>query len=221
MSIGEILLRSRYQPLKRVLSYDVFNTGFNGWMTLMPNFTEYPDFDVPKTLVNKDQWPPVMLSSATFRYPGTHGAMSGTYSLKLSTRPVAAPYTEIPAEGCLGHAIKRLSFSRPGCKYLQIECWFTYTAEQDVVDGGDRPQPGLHESSIRDFGLGFDVQEGGKRYPQLIHLCRQIHLQSRFCNQSRFRHRTVHISPTKTVRLREIKKMYHLLATYLLGISRN
>ena len=47
MSIGEILLRSRYQPLKRVLSYDVFNTGFNGWMTLMPNFTEYPDFDVP------------------------------------------------------------------------------------------------------------------------------------------------------------------------------
>ena len=123
MSIGEILLRSRYQPLKRVLSYDVFNTGFNGWMTLMPNFTEYPDFDVPKTLVNKDQWPPVMLSSATFRYPGTHGAMSGTYSLKLSTRPVAAPYTEIPAEGCLGHAIKRLSFSRPGCKYLQIECW--------------------------------------------------------------------------------------------------
>ena len=92
MSIGEILLRSRYQPLKRVLSYDVFNTGFNGWMTLMPNFTEYPDFDVPKTLVNKDQWPPVMLSSATFRYPGTHGAMSGTYSLKLSTRPVAAPY---------------------------------------------------------------------------------------------------------------------------------
>ena len=72
MSIGEILLRSRYQPLKRVLSYDVFNTGFNGWMTLMPNFTEYPDFDVPKTLVNKDQWPPVMLSSATFRYPGTH-----------------------------------------------------------------------------------------------------------------------------------------------------
>lgn len=33
-----------------------------------------------------------------------------------------------------------------------------------MVDGGDRPQPGLHESSIRDFGLGFDVQEGGKRY---------------------------------------------------------
>ena len=75
MSVDEILLRSRYNPLKRILAYDVFNTGFNGWMTLLPNFTEYPDFDVPPTLVNKDQWPPVMLSSATFRYPGTHGAI--------------------------------------------------------------------------------------------------------------------------------------------------
>lgn len=159
MSIGEILLRSRYQPLKRVLSYDVFNTGFNGWMTLMPNFTEYPDFDVPKTLVNKDQWPPVMLSSATFRYPGTHGAMSGTYSLKLSTRPVAAPYTEIPAEGCLGHAIKRLSFSRPGCKYLQIECWFTYTAEQDVCqDHSIKPMPAhLYNSLLRQILRNFEL----------------------------------------------------------------
>ena len=52
MSVDEILLRSRYNPLKRILAYDVFNTGFNGWMTLLPNFTEYPDFDVPPTLVN-------------------------------------------------------------------------------------------------------------------------------------------------------------------------
>ena len=92
MSIGEILLRSRYQPLKRVLSYDVFNTGFNGWMTLMPNFTEYPDFDVPKTLVNKDQWPPVMLSSATFRYPGT--GVNGTIEKGLDL--VAYLYVVFP-----------------------------------------------------------------------------------------------------------------------------
>ena len=50
MSVDEILLKSRFQPLERILAYDVFNTGFNGWMTLMPNFTEYPDFDVPATL---------------------------------------------------------------------------------------------------------------------------------------------------------------------------
>ena len=164
MSVDEIILKSRFSPLKNILSYDVFDRGFNGWMTLMPNFTEYPDFDVPRTLVNKDQWPPVMLSSATFRYPGTHGSMSGTFSLKLSTRPVAAPYTEKPAPGSLGHAIKRLSFYRPGCRYLQMECWFSYTAEQDRMDSDDRPQPGLHENSIRDFGMGFDIQEGGRRY---------------------------------------------------------
>ena len=52
MSVDEILLKSRFQPLERILAYDVFNTGFNGWMTLMPNFTEYPDFDVPATLVS-------------------------------------------------------------------------------------------------------------------------------------------------------------------------
>ncbi len=164
MSVDELMLRSRFQPLERVLCYDVFDNGFNGWMTLLPNFTEYPDFDVPPTLVNKDQWPPVMLSSATFRYPGTHGSMSGTYSLKLSTRPNSSPYCEKPAEGSMGHAIKRLSFSRPHSRYVQIEAWFTYTAEQDKVDGGDRPQPGLHEDSIRAFGMGFDLQERGERY---------------------------------------------------------
>ncbi|MDO4950070.1 MAG: hypothetical protein Q4E55_07915 [Bacteroidales bacterium] len=164
MSVDELLLRSRFQPLERILCYDVFDNGFNGWMTLLPNFTEYPDFDVPPTLVNKDQWPPVMLSSATFRYPGTHGSMSGTYSLKLSTRPHASPYCEKPAEGSMGHAIKRLSFARPGSRYVQIEAWFTYTAEQDKVDGGNRPQPGLHEDSIRAFGMGFDLQERGERY---------------------------------------------------------
>ena len=38
MSVDEILLRSRYNPLKRILAYDVFNTGFNGWMTHLQKF---------------------------------------------------------------------------------------------------------------------------------------------------------------------------------------
>lgn len=175
MSVDEILLRSRYQPLERIICYDIFNTGFNGWMTLLPNFTEYPDFDVPPTLVNKDQWPPVMLSSATYRYPGSHGAMSGTFSLKLSTRPVHSRYEDIPAPGSMGHAIKRLSFYRPESRFLQIECWFSYTAEQDTLDAEGTPQPGLHEKSIRAFGMGFDIQERGERYQvgvrlSLIHI---------------------------------------------------
>lgn len=163
MSMEDIMLRNRFQPLSRILCYDIFDRGFNGWMILMPNFTEYPDFDTPPSIVNKDQWPPVMLSSATYRFPGTHGSMSGTYSLKVSTRPIANPYTMPPAPGSMGHAIKRMSFSHPGSKYLQIECWFAYNAEQDVVDG-DGAQPGLHENSIRAFGFGSDVQDDNNRF---------------------------------------------------------
>ena len=36
MSVDEILLRSRFTPLRNILCYDVFDRGFNGWMTLMP-----------------------------------------------------------------------------------------------------------------------------------------------------------------------------------------
>jgi hypothetical protein len=163
MAMEDILLQGKYRPLRNILSYDIFDRGFNGWMVLLPNFTEGPDFDVPPTKVNKDQWPPVMLSTATYRFPGTHGSMSGTYSLKLSTRPVANPYSMPPAPGSMGHAIKRLSFFDPSAQYLQLECWFAYTAEQDTVDG-DGPQPGLHENSIRAFGIGSDTQDDGNRF---------------------------------------------------------
>ena len=88
MSIGEILLRSRYQPLKRVLSYDVFNTGFNGWMTLMPNFTEYPDFGTMSECMNTSCQPASMIlvcsalkccaaqTASTFVVSMRHGAMN-------------------------------------------------------------------------------------------------------------------------------------------------
>ena len=33
----------RYQPLNRILCYDDFDQGFNGWVDLMPNFT-LPDY---------------------------------------------------------------------------------------------------------------------------------------------------------------------------------
>lgn len=160
--MNDVML-SRFQPLKRVLIHDVFNTGYNGWMEIMPNFCYPPNFDQSPSIVAKHKWPAAMLSTATFRYPGSHGSMSGQYSLKVSTRPVANPYCEPPAPGSLGQAIKRISFHHLKRKYLQFEMWFAYTAEQDKMDGeGD--MPGLHESSIRAFGAGWDLQERGNRY---------------------------------------------------------
>jgi len=159
----DLTFSSRFQPLDKVLVYDVFNTGFNGWMEIMPNFNEAPDFGESPSILSKHQWPPVMLSTATFRYPGSHGSLSGQYSLKVSTRPVANPYQEMPRPGSMGQAIKRLSFHHAKREYLQFEMWFAYTAEQDKVDGTGA-LPGLHEESIRAFGAGWDLQERGKRY---------------------------------------------------------
>ena len=153
---------SLYQPLEHILVHDVFSTGFNGWMTLMPNFTQAPDFDTRESIVVKDQWPPVMLSSATYRYPGTHGALSGSYSLKLSTRPVSNRYEEMPFPGSMGHAIKRLSFHRANVKRLQFEMWFAYTVEQDRVRSTE-DLGGLSENAVRAFGACFDFQRKGRR----------------------------------------------------------
>jgi hypothetical protein len=132
-------------------------------MEIMPNFNENPYFDEQPGKLSKHQWPALMLSTATFRYPGSHGSMSGQYSLKVSTRPVANRYEEMPAPGSLGQAIKRISFHNKKRKYLQFEAWFSYTAEQDKMDGTGE-LPGLHESSIRAFGFGWDLQERGNRY---------------------------------------------------------
>lgn len=156
------LSTSLFQPLSHVLVHDVFSNGFNGWMALMPNFTQAPDFDTRESVVVKHQWPPVMLSSATYRYPGTHGALSGPYSLKISTRPVASRYEEMPVPGSLGHAIKRISFHRPGIKRLQFEMWFSYTAEQDRVQS-KADLGGLSENSVRAFGVAFDLQRQNQR----------------------------------------------------------
>ena len=88
--------------------------------------------------------------------------MSGTYSLKVSSRANAGRYEDPPAPGGQGCAIKRLTSFRPW-GLIQIEAWYAYTPEQDRVD--------LGEKDIRAFGLMFDLQEGDHRYmPALRYL---------------------------------------------------
>ena len=137
-----------------MLSYDDFSGGTGGWLELMPNFTK-PGFTARESIIDKTRWGPTMLSTASFGYMGTHGAMSGLYSLKLATRPVANRYEEIPAPGSMGHAVKRLSTFRPK-GLTQLEMWFAYTPEQDRI--------GLGEKDIRAFGASFDVQDETYRY---------------------------------------------------------
>ncbi|SFC19415.1 hypothetical protein SAMN05421747_10624 [Parapedobacter composti] len=144
---------AKFQPLKHLVCYDDFDRGLCGWTNLMPNYT-LDNFGVRKSIVEKTQWGPIMLSTATFRFPGTHGSMDGLYSLKLATRPVANRYEEPPAPGSMSHAIKRLTTHRkPG--RLQFEMWYAYTTEQD--------RSGLSENDIRAFGVSFDTQNAQAR----------------------------------------------------------
>jgi len=139
----------KFQPLNRIVCFDDFDNGLCGWTNLMPNYT-LDNFGVRKSIVEKTQWGPIMLSSGTFRFPGTHGSMDGIYSLKLATRPIARSYGMPPAPGSISHAIKRLTMHRKPDK-LQFEMWYAYTTEQD--------RSGLSENDIRAFGICFDMQD--------------------------------------------------------------
>jgi hypothetical protein len=144
----------RFNPLERVITYDDFDRGFNGWLDLTPNYVreDYESFD---SAVDLSSWAPIQLSSAPMRFAASHGSMEGTYSLKLTTAPVAAPHTQPPADGSMGVAVKRLSrFGDPS--RIQIETWYSYTPVQDRI--------GLGEEDIRAFGFYFDIQDSGHRY---------------------------------------------------------
>ena len=144
----------RFQPLPTILCHDDFNHGTGGWLELTPNFTK-PGFTARESIIDKASWGPTMLSTASFGYVGTHGAMTGIYSLKLATKPKANRYEEHPASGSMAHAIKRLSTFRPK-GLTQIEMWYSYTPEQDRI--------GLGEKDIRAFGVTFDVQDEAHRF---------------------------------------------------------
>lgn len=145
---------SRYQPLETVVCYDDFDKGTNGWVDLTPNFT-LPGFNARESIIDKTNWGPTMLSTATFPYVGTHGSMNGTYSLKLTTRPIAAAHQDPPAAGSMGHAIKRLSMHKKR-GLTQLEMWYAYKPEQDRI--------GLGPKDVRAFGVFVDVQDESNRY---------------------------------------------------------
>jgi hypothetical protein len=144
----------RFNPLRRIVTFDDFDCGFNGWMDLTPNFV-YENYESFPSVVDLTSWAPIMLSSAPMRFAASHGSMAGTYSLKLSTFPTAAPHTQPPADGSMGVAVKRLSrFGDP--RLIQMETWYAYTPCQD--------REGLGEADVRAFGFYFDIQDDEYRY---------------------------------------------------------
>lgn len=145
---------SRFKPLKQIYCFDDFDRGSKGWVDLTPNF-RLENFEPRRAGIDLTRWGPCMLSSATFSRVGTHGSFDGIYSLKLATRPTAAPYQDAPRPGSMSQAIKRLSIPS-GPQLLQVEMWFAYKPEQD--------RTGLGEKDVRAFGFLWDIQDAEYRF---------------------------------------------------------
>lgn len=145
---------SRYNPLARILFFDDFDDGVNGWCELIGNHNGNLD-NVRDVMA--DLRPP-QLSSCTFFDIGTHGSMSGTYALKVATRPRAFH---------MAQAIKRVTSVQRGL--VQFETYFTYKSEQTHVHRGvPAAWDGNLDPSELDFGeftVSNDVCEReGVRY---------------------------------------------------------
>ncbi|MGO1769165.1 MAG: DUF6772 family protein [Microbacterium sp.] len=155
---------SRFDPLPRILAHDDFNSGLHGWVELGGNYNgrgEYASLDRHF----RDFRPP-QLSSCDFFDVGTHGAMSGTYAMKLATRPYP---------GHTATSIRRLTMSGRGL--VQIEAYLAYKSEATVADGsddgyGDMTWNGNEHPSEAEFGaftFGTDLcGENGVRYHTVV-----------------------------------------------------
>jgi hypothetical protein len=137
-----------YDPLSSILFYDQFDRGLHGWTALIGNYEDSLDSILPPY---RDLRPP-MLSNASTWDTGTGGALSGTYAMKLATRP--QPQS-------LAVAVKRLTFRR--ATRLRLETYFTFKPEASQLR--------LSETDVHSIGVLFDLQNDQERVmPHLQYL---------------------------------------------------
>ncbi|HUV06967.1 MAG TPA: DUF6772 family protein [Spirochaetia bacterium] len=142
-----------YNPLLEILFCDDFDNGLNGWTAYAPNLQQ----DVMEYYPAQQRFTqvgPPMLSTMTYGLVGTYGSPAGTYSMKIATRPIAAPPDEMPVRGSTGQALKR--FTLPRRQLLKFEMIFGIKVEQD--------RPGIGETDFRAFAFFWDIQDEQARY---------------------------------------------------------
>jgi hypothetical protein len=139
---------SRFSPLSRIITFDDFDTGLNGWTNLIGNYEGSLDSMLPEY---RDLRGP-MLSNSTMWDTGSAGSWDGTYAMKLATRPKS---------GSLGVGLKRLTWRELG--KIQLEAYVTFKPEATEM--------ALSELDVRAFGLVFDLQDSKNRVmPHLRYL---------------------------------------------------
>jgi hypothetical protein len=144
---------TKFNPLSKIIAHDDFNTGAHGWVQLSGNYNGAGDLDSLEPQMS--DFRPPQLSSCNFYDVGTHGAVSGTYALKLATRPV---------KGHTATAIRRLTMPTKG--RVQLEAYFTYKSEARALDPDNAP-PGDWDGNYHPsedlfgaFTLGSDMDDG-------------------------------------------------------------
>ena len=139
---------SKFDPLSRIIFYDDFDRGLQGWSELIGNYEGSLDSMLP---AYEDLRPP-MLSSATMWDTGTAGSMEGTYALKLATRSRV---------GHIAASLKRVTWRHRGP--IRLEAFFTFKPEATELV--------LSSKDVRSVGVLFDVQDQEKRWmPHLRYL---------------------------------------------------
>lgn len=127
---------SRFDPLSRIITYDDFDNGAQGWTPLVGNYEHTLDAMLPEY---RDIRGP-MISNVTVWDTGTDGSMMGNYALKLATRDKA---------GGLAVAIKRLTFRHLGP--IRLEAYFNFKPEASELI--------LSETDVRAVGVLLDLQD--------------------------------------------------------------
>lgn len=139
---------SRFDPLSRIFYFDRFEHGLQGWTGLIGNFEDSLDRMHP----GFRQFTGPMLSTLSFWDCGSHGAMGGSYAMKITTRPKT---------GAANVAVKRITYLKP-CP-IQIEFFFCFKPEAIELK--------LSETDVRSIGLVLDLQDDERRImPHLRYL---------------------------------------------------
>lgn len=139
---------SRFDPHSRILYFDDFDEGLNGWTALVGNYEE----DLDNMHPGYRQLTTPMLSNLSFWDNGTHGSFDGSYALKVATRPLG---------GSQNVAIKRITYVKP-CP-IRIEFFFTFKPEASARQ--------LLDTDLRSVGILLDLQDDEKRVmPHLRYL---------------------------------------------------
>jgi hypothetical protein len=139
---------SRFDPLSRIIFFDDFDEGMNGWTALVGNYEGSLD-TMTRSYARHTQ---PMLSQLAHWDAGTHGSFDGTYAMKIATRPV---------RGERNTAIKRVTFRN--ASRIRVEAYFAFKPEATELR--------LSDLDVRSVGLLFDLQDDRHRVmPHLRYL---------------------------------------------------